>query len=148
MYHQGGLRWCRLAANKLQPVKGLPRLCAWIEKQGLRRCAVTNAPRANAEQMIEALGLTSFFEYLIIGAECERAKPFPDPYLIGLQKLGIRAEEAFAVEDSPAGMRAAVAAGLPCVGVLTSQQEAVLTGVGASICVKDYDDAALWKLLE
>ena len=134
-------------AFKLQPVKGLPRLCAWIEKKGLRRCAVTNAPRANAEHMISALGLTSFFDFVIIGPECKRAKPFPDPYLLGLQELGIRAEEAFAVEDSPAGMKAALAAGLPCVGVLTSQKESVMNKVGASICVKDYDDEALWELL-
>ena len=135
-------------AAKLEPVKGLPRLCAWIEKRGLRRCAVTNAPRANAVHMIAALGMTSFFDYVIIGPECARAKPFPDPYLLGLQEMGIRADEAFAVEDSPAGMTAALAAGLPCVGVLTSQQDEVLAKVGAAICVKDYDDPALWKMLE
>ena len=109
---------------------------------------MTNAPRANAEQMIAALGLTSFFEHLIIGSECKQAKPFPDPYVLGLEKLGVIAEEAFAVEDSTAGMRAAVAAELSCVGILTSQQESTLTKVGASICVKDFDDAALWELLE
>lgn len=48
---------------------------------------MTNAPRPNAELLISILGLSDFFEFLISGGECERAKPFPDPYLKALQAL-------------------------------------------------------------
>ena len=88
----------RMAQGELKEVPGLFRLCDWIKSKGIRRVAVTNAPRKNAEQMINALGLSSFFEDLIIGAECERAKPFPDPYLKGLISLGVSADEAFVFE--------------------------------------------------
>ena len=57
----------------------------------------------NAECMLKGLGLTEEFSALVIGAECERAKPFPDPYLKGLEELGIEAHEAIAFEDSPSG---------------------------------------------
>ncbi|CAI5965782.1 unnamed protein product [Closterium sp. NIES-64] len=96
----GGVDIVRLAGDHIKPVAGLDRLCAWIEATGLRRAAVTNAPRENAEQMLAALGLTSFFEHLIIGSECARAKPFPDPYQEAMRRFGVRPDECFACEVS------------------------------------------------
>lgn len=88
----------RLASQQLEPVPGLHRLTNWVQERGLHRAAVTNAPRPNAEQMIAALGLTDFFEFLVIGSECERAKPFPDPYLKALEHFGVSPQNAFAIE--------------------------------------------------
>jgi beta-phosphoglucomutase-like phosphatase (HAD superfamily) len=34
----------------------------------------------------------------VIGSECERAKPFPDPYLKALEQVGVSPENAFAIE--------------------------------------------------
>ncbi|KAJ6344543.1 hypothetical protein OIU76_006129 [Salix suchowensis] len=87
----------RLASEQLQPMKGLQKLCKWIEDCGLRRAAVTNAPRSNAELLISMLGLSDFFESLVLASECDRVKPFPDPYLKALQELGISHHHAFRV---------------------------------------------------
>ena len=88
----------RLASEQLEPVKGLNKLCKWIEEHGLKRAAVTNAERSNAELLISNLGLSDFFEILVIGNECERHKPFPDPYLKALQALGVSAKHTFVFE--------------------------------------------------
>jgi beta-phosphoglucomutase-like phosphatase (HAD superfamily) len=40
---------------------------------------------------------------IIVGEECARAKPHPDPYLDGAKALGLGLDEVFAVEDSPSG---------------------------------------------
>lgn len=88
----------RLASEQLKPVKGLDKLCEWIKERGLRRAAVTNAPRPNAELIISMLGLADFFEKLVIGSECDRAKPFPDPYLTALHGLGVSNKHAFVFE--------------------------------------------------
>lgn len=58
---------------------------------------------------------------VVLGEECERAKPHPDPYLRGLELLGLAPHEALVIEDSPAGLRAAVAAGIPAVGITSGQ---------------------------
>jgi beta-phosphoglucomutase-like phosphatase (HAD superfamily) len=87
-----------LAKEQLKPVDGLNELCKWIKDHGLKRAAVTNAPRPNAELMISILGLTDFFQFLVIGSECERAKPFPDPYLKGLELLGASSRHTFVFE--------------------------------------------------
>jgi phosphoglycolate phosphatase-like HAD superfamily hydrolase len=41
----------------LPMVKGLREWIQWIDERGIKKCAVTNAPRKNAEVMLEALGL-------------------------------------------------------------------------------------------
>ncbi|XP_078155941.1 haloacid dehalogenase-like hydrolase domain-containing protein Sgpp isoform X1 [Carex rostrata] len=137
-----------LAKEQLKPVDGLHKLCKWVEDHGLKRAAVTNAPRANAELMISILNLSDFFQFLVIGSECERAKPFPDPYLKGLELLHASPDNTFIFEDSASGIRAGVAAGMPVVGLATRNPEQVLKDAGASLLIKDYEDSSLWNILQ
>ena len=44
------------------------------------------------------LGLSDFFEILVLASECDRVKPFPDPYLKALQELDISHKHAFVFE--------------------------------------------------
>lgn len=89
---------CRMAPEKLQAVDGLHKLCKWIEGRGIKRAAVTNAPRANAQLMISLLGLTDFFQLIVVGSECDRPKPYPDPYLKALKDLGASPNHTFVFE--------------------------------------------------
>lgn len=73
-------------------------------RRGLRKVAVTNAPRDNTALMLRALQLDRYFEAVVLGEECERPKPFPDPYQAGLRALGLQPHEALAIEDSPSGV--------------------------------------------
>lgn len=138
----------RLAAEKLEPVHGLHKLCQWVEDHGLKRAAVTNAPRDNAEFMIKKLGLENFFEFLVVGSECERAKPFPDPYIKGLEVLKASPEHTFIFEDSVSGLKAGVAAGMPVVGITTRNPGQSLLDAGAAFIIKDYEDPILWEALK
>lgn len=88
----------RLVKDQLKPIDGLYKVKKWIEDRGLKRAAVTNAPRLNAELMIEILGLKDFFDVIIIGSECERAKPYPDPYLKALELLKVSKDHTFIFE--------------------------------------------------
>ncbi|KAK8926362.1 hypothetical protein KSP39_PZI018915 [Platanthera zijinensis] len=138
----------RLAKEKLKAVTGLHKLCKWVENHGLKRIAVTNAPRPNAELMISILGLADFFQLIVVGGECERAKPFPDPYLRALKELNASREHTFIFEDSVSGIEAGVAAGMAVVGVATRNPEQSLIDAGASLIIIDYEDTELWTELE
>ncbi|KAM2622861.1 hypothetical protein FF1_027875 [Malus domestica] len=138
----------RLISEKIEPLKGLPGLRQWIEKQGFRRAAVTNATKLNAELILSKLKLTDFFEIVVLGEECIRAKPFPDPYLTALEKLNLSNEHAFIFEDSVSGVKAGVAARMPVVGLGTRNPEEALINAGASFVIKDFDDPKLWEALE
>ncbi|KAL4359016.1 hypothetical protein AHAS_Ahas08G0035200 [Arachis hypogaea] len=68
-------RGLKLAKEQVKPLNGLNKVREWIESRGLKRAAVTNVPRPNAKLMISLLGLSDFFHAVIIGGECEHAKP-------------------------------------------------------------------------
>jgi HAD superfamily hydrolase (TIGR01509 family) len=134
-------------AGALSPLPGLLDLLAAAGEQDVACCIVTNAPRANAAQMLSAIGLANRFDVVVIGDELERAKPHPLPYLTGLSRLGGDADRSVAFEDSRSGVQAAAAAGLQVVGVSTSLDEPALIGAGASMVAPDFTDAAALALV-
>ncbi|MBJ6124518.1 HAD family hydrolase [Microvirga splendida] len=138
----------RRLALELKPLEGLLELFDWAEARGIRIALVTNAPLLNATHILEILGIADRFEVKITIDQVERGKPDPLPYLTAVERLGIRAEEAIAFEDSPSGMKAAKAAGLFSYGVLTGLSAAELTKVGADRTIETFRDRALWEVLE
>ncbi|KAJ4836390.1 hypothetical protein Tsubulata_021512 [Turnera subulata] len=151
-----GLKFCvekeamfrKLASEQLKPLNGLYKVKKWIEDHGLKRAAVTNAPRENAELMISRLGLSDFFDTLILGDECEHAKPHPEPYLKALKVLNVSKEHTFIFEDSVSGIKAGVAAGMPVFGLTTRNPEELLMQAKPTCLIKDYEDPKLWAALE
>lgn len=136
------------AADQLEPMPGLGRLAKWCEDKSLRRAAVTNAPRLNAEFILKCISRSSWFDEVVIGDECERGKPDPCPYLTAMSRLGVRPESCIAFEDSPSGAQSAVAAGLYTVGILSGQSASKLKDAGCSILIDSYNAEELWSLLE
>ena len=117
------------------------------EALGVKCAVVTNAPRANADLLLAAAGLSKRLRTLIIGPELARGKPDPLPYLTGLRETGARAAHSIAFEDSPSGLRAAVDAGLTVVGMTTALDETALKSAGATIAVADFTDPRIAELI-
>lgn len=138
----------RLARENLKPIDGLDKVKNWIQDRGLRRAAVTNAPRPNAEMMIQVLGLADFFEAVIVGSECVRAKPFPDPYLKALEVLKVSKDHTIIFEDSVSGIKAGVAAEVAVIGLTTQNPVHLLMEAKPALLIKDYADPKLWAVLE
>lgn len=61
------------------------------------------------------LGLWNYFETVVCADDVPRAKPFPDLYLEAIRRLGISAQDTFALEDSANGITAARDAGLKVI---------------------------------
>nr|CAD1831107.1 unnamed protein product [Ananas comosus var. bracteatus] len=57
-------------------------------------------------------------------------------------------QHAFVFEDSPSGIKAGVAAGMPVIGLATRNPEKSLLEAGAVFLIKDYEDPKLWMALE
>lgn len=131
-------RFRDLASTVLQRMPGLTEFLELVDQQGYRKAAVTNAPRANTELMLQALGLDTYFEVVVLGEECPRAKPHPDPYQHALKALDLTPEQALVIEDSPSGMAAAVAAGIAVVGITSGQTAETLMGSGAAMIIADF----------
>lgn len=78
-------------------------------------CIVTASFAEHIELAHRAGKALEHIEHIVARAEGQRPKPHPDAYLHALDRLGLRAEDCIAVEDSPRGLAAARAAGLRCI---------------------------------
>jgi beta-phosphoglucomutase-like phosphatase (HAD superfamily) len=137
----------RKLASHLKTLSGFSELLTWTDTHNLKRALVTNAPRLNAEFMLEVLQIQNAFDTVILAEDCVAGKPDPAPYQAALNKLGITAEVAIAIEDSPAGIRSAVSAGISTIGVASTHDPKVLLEVGAFIAIPDFTDLQLWTTL-
>jgi len=78
---------------------------------------VTGALAAEARWALAAAGLIDRIPVIVAAEDVERGKPDPEPYLLGCRRLGTAPRTSVAVEDSPAGVTAARAAGLRVLAV-------------------------------
>jgi HAD superfamily hydrolase (TIGR01509 family) len=137
----------RAMVGAVAPVAGAVALLDLADELNLRCAVVTNAPRANVELLLGAMGLAARLPIRIIGAEQARAKPDPEPYLAGLRATGGEAAHSIAFEDSPSGLRSALGAGLTVVGMTTALDEPALRDIGASLAVADFTDPRVVALI-
>merc|ERR1719313_2924773 len=126
-------------------IPGLGEALSMAKQHGIRCIAVTNAPRPAGALCIEEIKKQfeagDIIEDLVIGAECARAKPFADPYLEGMKRLGKKPEECIVFEDSRSGIAAGKAAGVGAiVGIRSSLDDAKLRSHGATATMKDWKD--------
>ncbi|AXE36393.1 HAD family hydrolase [Chromobacterium phragmitis] len=138
----------RATLGQVEATPGAPRLFDWAQFRGAAIAVVTNAPRANAELMLERLGLASLVDALVIGDELAYGKPHPLPYLAGLARLGGDAARACAFEDSPSGIRSAKQAGLHTFALAGTLPPAALFEAGADSAIPDFNAPELWRWLE
>jgi HAD superfamily hydrolase (TIGR01509 family) len=104
--------------NGVDAMVGARELVDSLRGRGIRLGLVSNSPRRFIERSLEVAGIGEPFEVIISAHEVPRPKPAPDAYLEACRQLGL--EPAFgvvALEDSPTGVAAAVAAGLRVIGV-------------------------------
>jgi beta-phosphoglucomutase len=72
-----------------------------------------------AQRVLEILDLGNAFDFVATRDDVEHGKPDPEIYLLVAQELGVAASECLVIEDSPAGVKAALSAGMHVVAVST-----------------------------
>jgi HAD superfamily hydrolase (TIGR01509 family) len=77
----------------------------------------SSSGRDRLDLSLETTNLRRFFSASVAGDEVERGKPAPDMFLAAAELLEVAPETCIAVEDSPAGIAAAKAAGMTVVAV-------------------------------
>jgi beta-phosphoglucomutase len=117
---------------------GAEQLLRQIKAQG-RRLGVASASK-NASLILERLSLRPLFDAVVDGNQITRSKPDPEVYTKALDLLCVGPFEAVAVEDAAAGVSAAKAAGIWCVGVGSVEYLAEADLVVESIAQLSVDD--------
>jgi beta-phosphoglucomutase len=99
-----------------------PHNLAVLEAARLAMCKTGLATMSRCQQaarILEILGLTQRFDFIATRDDVEHGKPDPEIYHLVSCELGVPPEECLVLEDSPSGVKAALAAGMWCVVVTT-----------------------------
>ena len=91
---------------------------------------VTSGTRPVATARIRYAGL-SLPSVLVTADDVSQGKPSPEPYLVAAAQLDLTPDRCLVVEDSPAGLAAAAAAGMPAIAVAFTHPPDELFGAAA-----------------
>lgn len=99
------------------PLPGVEDYIAAARARGMGLGIASSSTRAWVEPKLDLLGLGDVFDTVVCADDVGSSKPNPASYLAVIANLGVSAEQAVALEDSPNGVRGAKNAGLLCVAV-------------------------------
>ncbi|AJY77001.1 HAD family hydrolase [Paenibacillus beijingensis] len=99
--------------EKMRP--GIMDYLNLAKEAGLKIGLATSSDRAWIDKYLNQLGILDYFDCIRTKDDVKNVKPDPELYLQALACLGVHAEEAIAIEDSPNGAKAAMEAGLNTV---------------------------------
>lgn len=105
-----------LACARLTTKAGIPDALAQLRAGGVQCALATSAARDRTLGTLMQLHLEQAFEVVIAGSDVQTAKPAPDIFLLAARQLNVAPQSCVVVEDSVAGVQAAVRAGMHCAG--------------------------------
>ena len=90
-------------------------LLVWAREAHLKTGLATAANCSQANRVLQVLDITDEFDFVATVDDINRSKPDPEIYRLMAHELGILPEAGLVIEDSPAGVQAALAAGMGCI---------------------------------
>jgi len=111
---QRNVRYGQLIATESSVIDGVRETLDALHGQ-YAMGIVTSSRREHFDIIHARTGLLPYFDFVLAGGDYARSKPAPDPYVAGLQRLGLSADQCIVIEDSERGLQSALAAGLRCL---------------------------------
>ncbi len=119
-----------------EPMPGADRMLRTLCERGIKCVLVTGSGQASLIDNIRKDYPDVFGEGMMVTAhDVTKGKPDPEPYLRGLEKAGVKPDEAIVIENAPLGVRAGVAAGIRTMAVCTGP-----------IPKKNFEDEKAWGI--
>lgn len=128
--------------NKVKIIENSIQFINEIKENGYKIAVVTNCSRIVAENILENINILNTIDLLVIGDECKKAKPYPDPYLEAMNKLNISNDRCFIFEDSYSGLLSARSSHPKClIGIdYLKNNYNNLIKHGANIVINNYNN--------
>jgi HAD superfamily hydrolase (TIGR01509 family) len=96
---------------------GVVALLDWLRAAQVPCAVATSTGHPLAERKLAAAGLLDYFDTVCTSSDVAQPKPAPDIYRLAARRLGVPPARCLALEDSPTGVRAALAAGMTAIQV-------------------------------
>ncbi len=108
----------RMAPDEIFP--GVKPLLIELRKKGIKIALASSSK--NAMTVLNLLHIQNEFDVIVDGTMTVNSKPDPEIFLLAAHKLGLDPNECLVFEDAEAGVEAALAAGMQCIGVGSPDQ--------------------------
>jgi beta-phosphoglucomutase len=117
---------------------GVRDLLEGLHAAGFRQAIGSSAPRGNVDLILEMTGSAHFFDAVSSAEDTQSGKPDPQVFLVAARKVGVPPPRCVVMEDAVAGVQAAKAGGMKCVGVtfVGHHPDEALRRAGADLVVK------------
>lgn len=133
--------WFTEYVHKMKPEElypGVKELFSKLRKDNIRIALASSSK--NAQTIINILGIKHEFEVVVDGNMIVHSKPDPEIFLLAAKKLNLNPSDCIVFEDAEAGVEAALAAGMKCVGVGSPTQLKKANRVVKSLEDFSYED--------
>jgi HAD superfamily hydrolase (TIGR01509 family) len=110
-------RMLALVPHKVKPRPGARELIEYVTTYKIPRAIASSSPLEVIDAIVVSQGWDDILQVRCSADQVERGKPAPDVYLRAAERLNLPPSDCLALEDSPTGARAAVAAGMVCYAV-------------------------------
>jgi beta-phosphoglucomutase family hydrolase len=118
--HEKEALFREVARGRVEALPGVRELLATLDEQAIPRAVVTSTPSANLHLVLDSLGLTGRFQALVAEEDAAKGKPDPEGFLVAASRVGVEPSRCVVIEDAPAGLQAAKAAGMRAIGITTT----------------------------
>lgn len=108
----------RMVPEEIFP--GVKSLLLKLKERGIKVGLASSSK--NARTVIQLLHIQHAFDVVVDGTMITHSKPDPEIFLLAARKLGVAPADCIVFEDAEAGVEAALAAGMKCIGVGSTEQ--------------------------
>lgn len=140
---QSELRMDALNETKIVAIDGIKELLNELKQNKIITAVASSSSRFFIEAILETIRIRKYFTVILSGEEVQRGKPYPDIFLKTAEMLRVTPQECVVIEDSTNGVKAALSAGMKCIGYanLNSgvQDLSNASTIVDSICKINYD---------
>jgi len=133
------------ARRGVELLPGVRPLLKNLHAFGFKQAIGSSAPRGNLDLIAAITGTQLFFETVVSMEDTQRGKPDPQVFLVAAERLAVPPRRCMVIEDAVAGVQAAKAGGMKCIGVafVGHHPIAALRSAGADLVVKTLEEVTV-----
>lgn len=127
---------------------GVREVLTGLADAGFRLAIATSGPPENVNLVLDEGRLRHFFSAVVTGFDVQRGKPAPDCFLLAAERLSVEPAHCVVVEDAPAGIEAARAAGMTALGFVGTHPAERLEDAGAAAVAEQMSEITADRMAE
>ncbi|MDZ4756212.1 MAG: beta-phosphoglucomutase family hydrolase [Phycisphaerae bacterium] len=106
-----------LVSKQFPAMDGGRELLQALAVEGWQLAVGSSAPIENVDLALDGMRVREMFRAIVSGGDVKEGKPNPECFLLAARRLQLPPDRCVVVEDAPAGIKAARAAGMRCIAI-------------------------------